>query len=235
MEYKDYNNDSDAIAAWQKNQDPELLGELLYRFQPAVHYTVAKYKTTGANPAALRAVANTNVIKAISSYQPGHGTVPTTHVFNYLQKVQRGARESLLSGSVPEQRSIKAATYNTVKQSLIDQYRHEPSAHQMADELGWNLKEVARMEKELGGEVGASKSESDFFGHSTAMEHKDRALADYLYQELPPREKLVYEYTFGAGGKPQLNNKEIADKMGTYEMEITRMKRKMGDKIRSYR
>ena len=235
MELNDFKNDSDAIQHWQKTRDPELLGGLLMRFQPAVHYVTAKYKSTGASPAALRATANTNVIKAITSYEPGHGTVPTTHVFNYLQKVQRSARESLLSGSIPEQRGIKAATFNTVKQNFVDQYGHEPTNHQLADELSWSPKEVERMEKELGGEVGASKAESDFFGHSTSVEHQDRALADYLYQELPPREKLVYEYTFGVGGKPVLNNKEIAAKLGTYEMEITRIKRKMGDKIRANR
>lgn len=235
MELKDFKTDSDAIHHWQQSRDPALLGELIYRFQPHVGYVTSKYKSTGMNPAALRATANANVIKALETYQSGHNTQPSTHVFNYLQKVQRSARESLLSGSIPEQRSLKAATFNTVKQNFIDQFGREPTHSELADELSWAPKEVERMENELGGEVGASKAESDFFGHSTSVEHKDMALAEYLYQELDHRQRQIYDYTFGAHGMPKLSNKEIANKLGTYEMEITRIKRKMGDKIRANR
>jgi DNA-directed RNA polymerase specialized sigma subunit len=231
MPLSDYKSDSDAVTHWQKTRDPQLLGELMMRFQPAVHSVSGKYKTSGMSPAAIYAVANANVIKALNSYDPTKNTVPTTHVWNHLQKVQRGARESLLSGSIPEHRSLKLSTYQTVRQNLTDSLGYEPTTHDMADELSWSPKEVERMEKELGGETTASGLASDFYGNSTAFEHKDMALANYMYHELDPRHKIVFEHTFGYGGKPILNNKEIAKKLGTYEMDITRMKRKMGQKI----
>lgn len=235
MQLKDFDNDSDAVVHWQKSRDPMLLSELLLRFKPAIISSSNKYGTTGMSPFALRANATDHAIKALSSYDPSHGTSPNTHIMYALQSVQRGARESLMSGSIPEYRHGKMATYMTVRQNMIDQYGRDPTHDEMADELSWSPREVARMEKELGGEVGASKAESDFFGHSTTMEHQDRTLAELLYPTLAPKEKTIMEHTFGIGGKPILNNKEIAHKLGTYEMDITRTKRKLAAKIAEHR
>ena len=232
---ENFKNDSDAVTTWQKTKDPQLLAELLVRFQPAVHSVSNRYKTSGMSPQAIVATANANVLKALKSYMPDQGAQPLTHIWNSLQKVQRGARESLLSGSIPEHRSLKLSTFQTVRQNMTDSLGYEPTITEMSDELGWAPKEVERYEKELGGETTASNLQSDFFGHSTAFEHKDRALADYLYHELDPRHKIVFEHTFGYGGKKILSNKDIATKLGTYEMDITRMKRKMGDRIRENR
>lgn len=231
----EFKDDSEAVTHWQKTSDPQLLAELMIRFRPTIHSAIGRYSTTGMNPIALKAIANDNTIKALSVYDPSKGTVPNTHIFGYLKKLQRSAQDSLTSGSMPEHRSMKMAQYSTMKQSHIDQYGREPSMDETAEELGWSHKEVERMEKELGGEVAASKAESDFFGHSTAFEHQDRALADLFYLEAHPKDKVIMEHTFGIGGKPILTNKEIATKLGTYEMDITRSKRKISKQITGYR
>ena len=226
---------TEKILSWQKNKDPSLFTELVIDFQPIVNSVVRKYGSTGVSQAALRTQATTQLIKAFKSYRPDKGTQPTTHIWNQMQKVQRVATESLTSGHAPEYRNIKKSTFVTVRDNLTDRLGYDPNVDEMADELGWNRNEVSRMNSELGGEVTASGADFDFYGNSTQIESKDKALTDYLYHELTGRDKTIFEYTFGVGGKPKLNNKQIAMKLNTNEMAIHRAKKVMSEKVKGYR
>lgn len=228
-------NDKNNILEWQKTKDPYLFADLMIRYQPVVNSVVNRYSTTGVAPATLRAQASSQLIKSFRSYDPDKGTQPTTHIWNNLQKVQRIASESLMSGHIPENRNLKKATFNIVKQNLEDRLGYEPSLADLSDELKWNKKETARMLNEINGETTASRAEFDFYGNSISKEHKDKALADYLYHELDGKEKIIFEHTFGFGGKPVLKNKEIAKKLNVNEMFVHRTKKKMSDKIRDMR
>lgn len=228
-------DDADKILEWQRTRDPQLFNELTTRYQPVVHSVVNKFKTTGVAPATLKAQAHAQLFKAFSTYDPDKGAEPTTHIWNNLQRVTRTAFESLMSGHIPENRNLKRATYTTVKANLEDRLGYEPNTEQMADELKWDRTEVARMESELGGEIAASSAAFDFYGNMNAQESGDKALADYLYHELEGRDKTIFEHTFGYAGKPVLNNKAIAAKLGVSEMAVGRAKKRMSEKIRSYR
>ena len=228
-------NDKENLLEWQKTKDPAKFAELMIRYQPVVNSVVNKYRTTGLPPATLKAQANVQLMKAFETYDPSKGTQPTTHIWNNLQKVQRVASQSLMSGHVPEARGLKRSTFQIVQDNLSDTLGREPNNTEMADELGWNIKEVERMQSELKGETTASNAPFDFYGSSTKSESKDKVLIDYLYHELNGDQKLIFEYTFGYGGKPILNNKEIANKMGISEMQVHRIKKQMSGRIKEMR
>ena len=222
------------IKQWQENHDPSALASLVIRFQPIVNSVVNKYRTTGVSTNTLRAKASTQLLKAIRTYDDSHGTVPTTHIWNQLQKVQRTAGESLQSGHIPEYRNIKKSTFVTVRDNLTDRLGYEPSIKQMSEEMRWSQAEVQRMNEELAGEVPASHAEFDFYGNAKQFANKDRELVDYMYHELHGKDKVIFEHTFGYGGKPILKNKELAGILNTNEMSIHRTKQRLADKIRSY-
>jgi DNA-directed RNA polymerase specialized sigma subunit len=228
-------DDRESIAEWQNTHDSNLFMQMSSRYQPVITSFVNKFKTTGLPPATLRAQATTQLIKAFETYDPTKGTQPTTHVYNSLQKVQRMASESLMSGHVPESRGMKRSTFTIVKDNLTEQLGREPNVNELADELSWNRKEVARMLDELKGEITASKAEFDFYGNSTTGESKDKILSNYLYQELTGPQKVIFEHTFGYGGKSKLNNKEIAKSLGRNEMWVHREKQKMSNRIKEMR
>jgi len=228
-------DDVEKILEWQKTRDPKLYTELTMRYKPIVQSVVNKYSTVGVAPSTLRAQATSQMIRAFNSYDPNKGAQPSTHIWNNLQKVQRIAADSQLSGHIPEHRNLKRSTFTIVKQNLEDRLGYEPNTEQIADELGWNRKEAARMQHELHGETTASQAEFDFYGNSTTSEHPDKALVDYLYHELDGKDKLIFEHTFGYAGKPVLSNKEIAKKLKTNEMFVHRSKKRLGDRIREMR
>lgn len=228
-------DDREKLMEWQKTRSPDTFAELIMRYQPVVNSVVNKYRTTGLPTATLRAQANTQLIKAFETYDPKKQTQPTTHIWNNLQKVQRIASQSLMSGHIPEARMMKRSTFQIVQDNLTQQLGREPNNTEMADELNWNIREVERMNSELKGETTASNAPFDFYGASTKDELKDKTLIDYLYHELHGDQKLVFEYTYGYGGKHVLNNKQIADKMGISEMQVHRIKKQMSDRIKEMR
>jgi len=223
------------INDWQTKKDPAAFSELFVRYQPVMHKFVNSYKKGGISEATLKLQANTQLKRAIDSYNPEMNTQPITHVYNHMQKIQRAAVESLTSGRIPENRKFELSTFNVAKGNLEDRLGREPSIEEMADEMKIDKVKVGRMMKELGGETNASAAQFDFYGNGTQFENVDKALLDYLYYELTGPEKVVFEYTFGYGGRPQLQNNEIAVKLNTNPMAITRMKKKMSDRIKSYR
>jgi len=228
-------NDKDQILEWQKSKSPELFANLVIRYQPVINKVVSKYRTVGVAPATLRAQATSQLIKAFKSYDATKGAQPTTHIWNNLQKVQRIAAESQMSGHIPENRNLKRSTFTIVRDNLTDRLGYEPNVSEMADELGWNKREVGRMNHELAGETTASEAKFDFYGNSVTKEHSDKALVDYLYYDLDNKEKAIFEHTFNYGGKKVLSNKELAKKLNVNEMAIHRLKKRLSQKIRSYR
>jgi DNA-directed RNA polymerase specialized sigma subunit len=129
---------------------------------------------------------------------------------------------------------MKMSIFRTTKDNLTDRLGYEPNIEQMADEMSWSQSEVGRMNDELAGEVTASNAEFDFYGNSKQFANKDMELVHYLYHELEPRDKVIFEHTFGYGGKPLLKNKELAEKLGVNEMSIHRAKKRMSERIREY-
>ena len=225
-------DDKEQLLEWQKTKDPEAFAKLVIRYQPVVNSVVNKYRTTGLPPATLRAQATVQLIKAFETYNPDKKTQPTTHIWNNLQKVQRIASESLMSGHIPEARNLKRSTFTIVQDNLTDQLGREPNVHEMSDELGWDTREVERMNSEMKGETTASNAPFDFYGSSTKGKSKDKVLIDYLYYELSGIEKKIFEYTFGYGGNQKLNNKEIAKALNINEMQVHRIKQSMSQRIK---
>lgn len=227
-------SDMEQIRRWQETRDPNILMEVASRYQPVVNSVVNKFKTTGVSVGALKTKANAQLLTALNTYDADKGASPTTHIWNSLQKVQRLAGGSLQSGHIPENRAIKMSVFKTTRDNLEDRLGYEPSNQEMSDEMGWSQAEVERMNKEMGGEVTASKADFDFYGNSTQFTRRDKDLADYLYLELEPKQKIVFEHTFGYGGKSILNNKDIAKKLKVNEMAVHRMKKDMSERIRGY-
>jgi DNA-directed RNA polymerase specialized sigma subunit len=227
--------EQDQIMEWQKTKDPKIFTELIIKYRPVVNKVVNQYRTVGVSPETLRTEATSQLIKSFKTYKPSYETQPITHIWNNLKKVQRVASVSLMSGHIPENRALKKSTFTIVKDNLIDKLGYEPSTIEMADELGWSKKEVARMTSELGGEASYSKMKYDYYGSVVNPENPDKALADYLYHELTGKDRIIFEHTFGYAGKPILNNKEIADKLNVNEMWVHRAKTRLAEKIKSYR
>jgi hypothetical protein len=86
-------------------------------------------------------------------------------------------------------------------ENLRDKLGREPSATEVADHLGWGLREVTNIQKEIHKDLAMAGGleEQPFFESSV-----DEEILDYIYFELSPEEQVVYDYIFGRHGKPRL-------------------------------
>ena len=222
---------------WKKTGDDNKALQLMQSYQPLIFNTVNKFSSSNVPRSVLAAEGQRLAFDAIKTYDPKKGAGLNTHIHNNLRNLNRMTYENMSVGNIPESRAMKVVTFKNVKTNLEDKLGRDPSMSEMADEIGWSHAEVGRMEHELAGELSTGKVEgaSEFYGQAINNMGHDQELVNYMYHELSGKDKVIFEHTFGYGGKPLLNNKEIAKKLRTNEMAITRSKRKMATKIQSYK
>lgn len=61
---------------------------------------------------------------------------------------------------------------------------------------------------------------------------EDERMLHRAIAELPPREREIIEYRYGFGGKKEKTQKEVADMMGISQSYISRLEKKIIDKLR---
>jgi DNA-directed RNA polymerase sigma subunit (sigma70/sigma32) len=86
------------------------------------------------------------------------------------------------------------------------------------------------MERELRREVPETAvMDADFSFTQTSDAQK---ILNYIYYELSPNEKVVFEYLTGWAGKPKLDEDEIAKRVGVTRERVKKLKASIAAKVR---
>ena len=221
---------------WKDDPTDDNLVALFTAMQGPIQKVVNAYRGSPVPPSAVEGQAQLAVLKAVKSYNPDKGAALLTHVTIHLKKVQSFVGKHQNLGRMPEHRIHRIRDYKTARTILVEKLGRAPDTQSMADFLGWSKKEVARMETELSrDDYIASKSPvPDTLPEWVQERGKVRETLRYVYYELTPDEKLVFEYTLGLYGKPQLSAGQIAKEMKISNAKVSRIKKKIDDKIRKY-
>ena len=192
---------------------------------------VRKADSTPVPDSAVRAEAWRHALRAFDTYDPDKAAL-STHVGNNLKRVNRFVAQFQTAMSIPEARRLKIRMFQNAMDDYRDRHGREPPTQELSDELAWSPAEVGRMRRELRGEVLETTSPVLMdFGYES--DDRDREVAlQYVYPELGPREKLVFEHTFGWKGRPVLSsNKEIAETVGVSETTVRNTKKEIAHKL----
>jgi len=224
--------------AWKVNPSSENLGAILDEMEGTINQTVGRFRTAAVPPSVVRGAANLAVLSALKTYNPERSGAASlhTHIFNHLRKVRATVSKYQNLGRIPEHRTYKIKEYRDAKEELIDRIGREPNAEQMADYLGakWSIAEVARMEKELRKDLISSQNvETDRISENAVERGRERQILRGIWHELDNDEKAVFEYTLGLNGKPMLSAGDIAKKLGYNQPKISRIRRRIDDKLRA--
>ena len=218
--------------AWKADPTPQNLEPLMSSMQNIVQYRVNQFRGAPVPPAAIAGFANAQLIKAFETYNPNKGGALQTHAVNHLKKVQTFVIKHQNVGKIPDQRVNNISEFKIAQQELREQFGREPDSLSLAEHLGWSQKEVARMESELRADHIASKSpETDRLPEMYST--KEREVLRYIHYDLTPDERLVFEYTLGLYGKPQLSAQQIAKTMNMSAPKISRIRKKIDNKLRA--
>jgi DNA-directed RNA polymerase specialized sigma subunit len=225
--------------SWKKDPSDETLTPLVQQMQPLVNKVVNTYALADVPESAVRNVANIYLIKAIETYDPykvgktGQPAALATHATWKLKKVKSWVAQHQNIGRIPDHRVDRIADFKQGKQELTEQLGHPPDARTLASHLGakWSVAEVTRMEKELQPALIASRSlEVDLLPEIESS--KERDVLRYIYEDLDADERLVLEYSLGLNGKPKLSATEIARMTNYSQPKISRIRRKIDQKLR---
>lgn len=222
---------------YKDDPTPENLTILMRQFEGMIRTAVNRYSAAQAiPPQALRLRAFTQVKKAIDTYDPEAGAALSTHVTNYLKRVNSVALEYANLGYVPPNRAAKEfGPYKESYAKLKEKLGRIPSTQEIADDLGWSVKQVARIQRESRNDLVASKFDTpDTMPEYRVQQDKETEAARLIYSDpgTSEEERIVLEHLLGMNGKETLKKGQIAKKyFGGSNPKVTRIVKKLDKKF----
>ena len=181
---------------WKASGSQEDLSVLMHRFDGTVAKYVYMFRDYAVAESVIEATAYVMIKKAIETYNPNKGANLNSHVTNYVKKVGQVVGKYANLGRIPEHRRLKIPEFKQAKEELFTKLGHEPDAKMLATYLGWDIKEIARMETELNRRdlVASQITEPDVLEGSVKDYSVNNRVFRSVYLELDDEiERLVFE------------------------------------------
>lgn len=210
-----FNDKAHAIhQRWSADRSPANLASLVDHYQGIIMKELPKY---GNNlpPAVMKGYAKKFVIDAAKSYDPAKGSL-TNHILLNMQRLHRINYETSGMFRMSEELQQGAGAFKGATDELKDQLHRDPTLTELADKLHWTESKVARltqqtMKESLGGGLS----------YEPAHVNMDDPKLDYLYHDLTPEDKLVFQHRTGYLGAPILGVVELAQKIGSSPANVS--------------
>jgi DNA-directed RNA polymerase specialized sigma subunit len=237
--------DMNLLGIWQKKPTKKNLGVLLKRFDPVFNAKVSTWKATAVPAAAFKADLQKNAITAFETYDPNRGAKLRTHVNNMLKRSLRFNSKYQNMAFIPEEKAALISPVQQARDQLHQEFGKKPTNKSVANYLNQNPdmlpKRVrGRMSSRLVKTVDAYQI-ADIPGEAFESDPVPRAMSfeqetlDLLRPALKGDERVVYDYMFGAHGKPKVpKTGEIAKRMGKSPSQISRLKRRIEATYKKY-
>lgn len=213
-------DDLDLWREWQRTNDQAHLNKLMTRLNPLIQREVGKWGGSVPLPA-LESKARVLTIKALKSYSPNKGAAIGTHVASQIRKLSRSVYPYQNVARLPENKQLYYNTFQVANNTLLDNLGREPTAEEMADELGWTPKKVRDFHQSFNRRELVESEGGLMEGH------EDRSsLVDFYYHGLSPDDKLMFEDITGYSGKKVLDNTKLMKKYKITQGQLSYRKQK---------
>jgi DNA-directed RNA polymerase specialized sigma subunit len=165
--------------------------------------------------------------KAAHSYDPKSGNKFSTHLTNQLKKLSRISTQYGATIRLPENKQFKLQGLNQVEAILKDELDREPSVAELADATGMSIKEINYLKQHRTNEVNISNMAYT----PTFINNDNDDWLHFVYHDLDPVDKVIFEYKTGFGGKQPLSNEELAKKLKMSPSTVNNRSKMIADKI----
>lgn len=213
-------DDTQAWRAWKKQPNDATLQAVMDRLNPIVQSEVNRWAGTLARPA-LELDAKRLTVEALQSFSPTGGAALATHVSNRLKKLSRLSYTHQNVARLPEYQTLKFRTFTDATNKLTDKFGRDPTHAEMADELQWSRPAVKNFQSSLRREFIESGETPAFFNDRD----EDDSTVDYVYHDLSPQQKKIFEHTTGYGGAKVMSNPELIKKFKLTQGQLSYQKR----------
>ena len=216
----------------QGGEKPNDLRPLLSNFRGMIRKQSNQFaRNVELPPNSIHAEFTKQAVNAFRSYDPNKGAALGTWVTTNIQKGKRWVSTYQNPARIGEHRIYKIGQFESAKSQLDERFGREPTQQEMAEYLSWSPREVGRM----GSEIRKAHIESSYEGDPTTITPSiEMERLRLVKHELSPEEKLVYEYTIGDGGKPELKPGQIAKKMKISPSKVTRIRTNIFNRVMDF-
>jgi len=195
---------------WKKAQTPQTAAPMLEQLQPDIDASLRNYG--GKNQDELRTQAQLLALRAAETYKPKKGTSLRTHVRNSLHKLTRIRNERSNVMHIPENVQAEKAHLQKASDEFKAEFDREPNLQELADRSTFSIRQIKRI-RGYAGDVPESLMTSEKGDLMTGGRSASQMWLDYMYFELDPIDKKVYEWSTGYGGSEKLSKAEIAKRL----------------------
>lgn len=223
---------------YKEEGDEEARQQLIVSHLNLVRFLAGKFVNRGEPIEDLVQVGTIGLIKAIDRFDPDRGLEFTTFATpTIMGEIKRHFRDKGWSVRVPRRLQELSAKVNQANDDLTRDLQRPPTVAEVADHLGVSVDEVLEaMESSsayssvpLEG-LGQSSEEDapSVIDHYASVDQElassdDRMLINDVISSFSPREQDIIRMRFDEG----LTQAEIADKMGISQVQVSRLLRKV--------
>jgi DNA-directed RNA polymerase specialized sigma subunit len=206
----------DAYTAWKKQPTRPNMMHALQASQPIIEMALRSY--VGSKDPVAISHARILAMRAIKSYDPQRGTQLRTHMLTQLQPLRRLAAKRRFVSHIPEQAQYDMSGLREAEADLTDELGREPTEAELADKTGLSMKRLRYLRQ-----MAVPTAESSFAEEAlqTDAPNPMNDWQDYVYYDLSPTDKKIFEWRTGYNKKPTLGVSEIAKKLNMSAGRVT--------------
>jgi RNA polymerase sigma-B factor len=231
------------FASYRLTPDPVVLEELVTRFEPLARSVARRYHARGEPLEDLTQVAMVGLLKAIERFDPDRGYAFSSYAMpTMLGELKRYFRDSAWAVHVPRGVKERAVELSRTTDELSSKLGRSPSLTELAEALGateeQTLEAIEAYHARHAAPLDAGPDDDDAGVLSPAQllgaedEHLEQA--EYLsmiaagVETLSDTDRLILFLRFGR----DLTQSEIARRVGTSQMQVSRLLRAAIEKLR---
>ena len=208
---------NEAYAGWQKQPSNVNMMRALQAAQPTIDMALRSY-VGHRDPVAL-SQAKLLALRAMKGYDPRRGTQLRTHLLTQLQPLRRLAAKRRFVSNIPEQAQYDMSGIKDAEADLAEDLGREPTEAELADKTGLSLKRIQHIRKMV-----VPQAESMFGVEGPPESDVPSSMQDwqdYVYHDLSPTDKKIFEWRTGYNKKPTLGVSDIAGKLNLSAGRVT--------------
>lgn len=211
------NKDIELWRKWKKTKSPTDLQMLLDQMSGILSREINKWAPSMSR-SYLEGEAKRLAVDAFENYDPNQGTAISTYVASRLPKLSRVVYATQNTARLSETKNLLFHTYHTAGNELRDRLGREPNNDELADHLGWSTKKLEQFQRQ-----SQRKEFIESEDHPESEDAEDH-LTDFIYHDLTPLQKSIFEYTTGYQGKPILSGSDIMKKLRITQGQLSYQK-----------
>jgi len=214
-------------------QHPERLTPLLDACKPHIDREVNRWSSSGLPRIVLEAEAKRLAVESFHTFKPGAGAQITTHMTNHLRGLDRFVNTYREDIRLPQEKVHLANKVFRTKQELELELGREATIEEISEHSGVGKHTIGSLKRFQ----SSLYSNNEMGGFAQPVREDithDQIVADFLYHDLSPKQKIVFQHSTGYRGKPVMSAGEIAKKLNVSAPRVSAIKNEIADKARRY-